>query len=116
MFKSWHMYVDDIFAVIPNRHIQDALKLLNIQDNSLKFTLETEIDGQLPFLDLKITRNSNRLTSYQKLKRSYYGTFLSTWSNRLTFGMYKKPTHTECCHGLTIRKRSLKVLPVYSTK
>jgi hypothetical protein len=33
------------FAVIPNRHIQDALKLLNIQDNSLRFTLETEIDG-----------------------------------------------------------------------
>jgi hypothetical protein len=42
------------FAVIPNRHTQDALKLLNIQDNPLKFTLETEIDGQLPFLDLKI--------------------------------------------------------------
>ena len=51
-----------------------SLKLLNIQNNSLKFTLETEIDGQLPFLDLKITRNSNRLT----------------------FGMYRKPTHTEC--------------------
>ena len=48
MFKTWHRYVDDIFAVIPNRHIQDALKLLNI----LKFTLETEIDGQLPFLIL----------------------------------------------------------------
>ena len=58
MFKTWHRYVDDIFAIITNRLIQDALKLLNIQDNSLKFTLETEIDGQLPFLDLKIKRNS----------------------------------------------------------
>jgi hypothetical protein len=47
--------------------------LLKIQDNSLKFTLETEIDGQLPFLDLKIKRNSDRLT----------------------FGIYRKPTHTE---------------------
>ena len=36
--------------------------------------METEIDGQLPFLDLKITRNSNRIT----------------------FGIYRKPTHTEC--------------------
>ena len=66
-------YVDDIFAIIPNRLIQDALKLLNIQDNSLKFTLETEIDDQLPFLNLKIKRNPDRLT----------------------FGIYRKPTHTE---------------------
>ena len=64
MFKTWQRYVDGIFAVIPYRHIQEALKLLNIQDNSLKFTLETEIDGQLPFLDLKITRNSNRPPHY----------------------------------------------------
>ena len=62
MFKTWHRYVDDIVAIIPNKLIQDALKLLNIQDNSLKFTLETEIDGQLPFLDLKIKRNSDRPT------------------------------------------------------
>ena len=68
------LYVDDIFAVIPNRQIQDALKLLNIQDNCLKFTLETDIDDQLRFLNLKITRNSNRLI----------------------FGIYRKPTHTEC--------------------
>ena len=38
-----------------------------------KCILETEIDGQLPFLDLKIKRNSDRLT----------------------FGIYRKPTHTE---------------------
>ena len=53
MFKTWQRYADDIFAVIPNRHIQDALHLLNIQDNFLKFTLETEIDGQLPFSGLE---------------------------------------------------------------
>ena len=61
-------YVDDIFAVIPNRHIQGAFKLLNIQDNSLKFILETEIDGQLSFLDLKILRNSNRLIFWYMLQ------------------------------------------------
>ena len=32
MFKTWHWYVDDIIAMIPNRHIQDAFILLNIQD------------------------------------------------------------------------------------
>ena len=47
--------------ILKSIDIQDALKLLNIQDNSLKFTLETEIDGELPFLDLKITRKSNKL-------------------------------------------------------
>jgi hypothetical protein len=68
MFKTWHRYVDNIFAVIPNRHIQYALKLLNIQNNSLRFTLETEVDGQLPFLDLKITRNSSRLIQNQHMQ------------------------------------------------
>ena len=32
------------------------------------------MDGQLPFMDLRIMRNSNKLT----------------------FGMYRKPTHIEC--------------------
>ena len=62
MFKTWHWYVDEIFAVIPKRHIQDALTLLNIQVNSLRFAFETEIEGQLPFFDLIIIVNFNRLT------------------------------------------------------
>ena len=60
MFKTWHR---SIFAVIPNRRIQDALTLLkNIQDNSIRFTLETEIDVQLPFMDLRIISKSNKVT------------------------------------------------------
>ena len=58
IFKTWHRYVDS-FVVIPNRHIQDALTLLNIQDNSIRFILETDIDGQLPFFGLE---NYNKLT------------------------------------------------------
>ena len=73
IFKIWHRYVDNIFTIIPSRHIHDALKLLNIQDNFFKFTLETEIDSQLPFLDFKITTKSNRLTFgiYRKKKTTY---------------------------------------------
>ena len=58
--KSLSLYVQNLAQVCRwhfcNNTQQDALKLLNIQDNSLKFTLETEIDGQLPFLDLKIKK------------------------------------------------------------
>ena len=50
---------------------QNALAFLN---NSLRFALETEIDGQLPFFGLG---------NYKKFQR-------------LTFTTYRKPTHTEC--------------------
>ena len=50
-------YVDNSFAVIPNRQIQDALIMLNIQDNSIRFTMETEIDVQLPFFGLENYKN-----------------------------------------------------------
>ena len=61
VFKRRHKYVDDIFAVIPNIHIQDTLTLLNIQDNSIRFTLDTKIDGQLPFF---------KLTNYMKFQQT----------------------------------------------
>ena len=40
MFKTTHRYVDNIFALIPNRHIPEELKLLNIQLVNYVFGLE----------------------------------------------------------------------------
>ena len=73
MFKSWFRFVDDIFAIVDKNLIDDSLKLLNLQDKSIKFTLETENSGSIPFLDLRIMRKDNKLE----------------------FGIYRKPTHVD---------------------
>lgn len=73
IFKTWYRYVDDVFAIVPDRFVTDALKLLNIQQSSIQFTMEIEKDNHLPFLDLKIIKENNQLT----------------------FGIYHKPTHTD---------------------
>jgi hypothetical protein len=67
--------VDDTFVVWP--HGQDSLheflQYLNQQHSSIKFTMEQEHSGKLPFLDVLITRNQD-------------GTLHHT--------IYRKPTHT----------------------
>ena len=49
IFKMWHRYVDDIIAIVPSKLTGDSLKLLNLQDTALKFTMEIETEKQLPF-------------------------------------------------------------------
>ena len=73
IFKTWYRYVDDIFAVVNDKWSEDAEKLLNLQDSSIKFTSEWEINGVLPFLDLKIIRNKEKLE----------------------FGIFRKESHTD---------------------
>ncbi|XP_071792712.1 uncharacterized protein [Asterias amurensis] len=72
----WLRYVDDTFVVWP--HGQDSLheflQYLNQQHSSIKFTMEQEHSGKLPFLDVLITRNQD-------------GT--------LHHSIYRKPTHTD---------------------
>ncbi|XP_055615112.1 uncharacterized protein LOC129761417 [Toxorhynchites rutilus septentrionalis] len=71
--RMWRRYVDDIFAVVKERYLKQTLELLNSRHRTIKFTVEKEKDGTLPFLDLYITRKED---------------------NRLKFGIYRKPTST----------------------
>ena len=73
MFKTWHRYVDDIMAIVPKKLLEDSLTLLNLQETSLKFTMEKENEKQLPFLHLKLMRKENKIS----------------------FGIHRKPTHTQ---------------------
>jgi hypothetical protein len=66
-------YVDDIFCIMEKHKIQETLNTLNSQHDSIKFTYETEVNRVLPFLDLEIIRNNNKLE----------------------FGIYRKPTLTQ---------------------
>lgn len=72
--RVWWRYVDDILAPVKERYLDQTLVMLNARHNSIKFTVEKEIDGKLPFLDLMTTREED-------------GT--------VKFGIYRKPTSTD---------------------
>jgi len=61
MYTSWNRYVDDIFCIVKEKHFDDSLNLLNIQDKNINFTMEIEKSDYLPFLDLRIIKNNNKL-------------------------------------------------------
>ena len=73
IFKMWLRYVDDILAIVPKKLVDDSVKLLNLHEKSIKFTVEIETNGYLPFLDLKIIRNNDKIE----------------------FGIHRKSTHGE---------------------
>ncbi|XP_055612524.1 uncharacterized protein LOC129759133 [Uranotaenia lowii] len=72
--RVWWRYVDDIFATVKERYLPQTLEVLNNQHSSIKFTVEKEVDGKLPFLDLLISRKED---------------------NTVKFGIYRKPTSTD---------------------
>ena len=71
--KIWKRYVDDTFPVLDRDHVDDFLQHLNCQQSTIRFTMETERDNTIPFLDITVTRDSDCL---------------------VTTTVYRKPTHT----------------------
>lgn len=71
----WHRYVDDVFCIWTGstRQLDNFLNFLNSLNPNIQFTLETENNDQLNFLDLTITRINNKLK----------------------FGIYRKPTTSD---------------------
>ena len=73
--RVWLRYVDDIFAVFDTQKydINDFINRLNEVHASINFTYETEQNGSLPFLDIKVIKNQGHLE----------------------FDIYRKNTHTD---------------------
>ncbi|CAF1508570.1 unnamed protein product [Adineta steineri] len=54
---EWYRYVDDTFILMePTAEVDDVLAILNSFHPSITFTKAPEIDGSLPFLDVRVTR------------------------------------------------------------
>ena len=70
----WKGYVDDIFTVLPRGQIQQFHDHLNSIEPTIKFTIEMEQEGSLPFLDTRVTRNGD---------------------GSLTTTVFKKKTHSD---------------------
>ncbi|XP_035701311.1 uncharacterized protein LOC110862299 [Folsomia candida] len=69
----WRRYVDDVIAIIRQRRNKKILQEINNFHPSIKFTIEEEKEGRLPFLDVM---------TYQKS------------DNSIGHHIYRKPTHT----------------------
>ena len=72
--RIWKRYVDDAFTILDRENVDDFLQHLNNQQPSIRFTMETEKDNKLAFLDTAVLREPD---------------------GRLTTSVYRKPTHTD---------------------
>lgn len=54
-------YVDDLFAVIKKQDEERILKIFNSYHNKIKFTIEREENNSLPYLDMKLYRENNKI-------------------------------------------------------
>ena len=67
--KIWKRYVDDSFVIIKEHSVSNFHDTLNAVDPKISFTIETENNGQISFLDTLITRKNGAVTIsvYRKL-------------------------------------------------
>ena len=72
--RIWKRCIDDTFTVMKQHNADNFLSHLNQQHPSIRFTIETENNNKIPFLDTLVTREPDG-----KLLRS----------------VYRKPTHTD---------------------
>ena len=89
--KIWERHVDDIFSIIRKSNLHDFFQHINSLHLKTKFTIETEQNSQLPFLDTLIQRNSD---------------------STISFRVYRKPTHSNhylrfTSHRLARAKKSV---------
>ena len=80
--KTWFRFVDDVFSIIRKVDVEAFLAHLNQQHPSIRFTIEKEEDGTLPFLDTRVHRcegGSLRTSIYRK--PTHTGSYLHFESN-----------------------------------
>ena len=72
--RLWKRYVDDTFCILRKGSTEELLHHLNRVRPTIKFTVEQEEDGTLPFLDTLLRRRED---------------------GSLDVSVYRKPTHTD---------------------
>ena len=72
----YRRYVDDTFPLFRSKnHIKKFQSYLNGQHKIIKSTSETENENFISFLDIKISRENNKFTTWVYRKPSFSGVF-----------------------------------------
>jgi len=86
--QKWLRYVDDVFATLRCKEDADGiLEFLNSQHPNIRFTIELEENGQLPFLDTLVKRCIGKSVTTVYHKKTFTGVYLN-WTS-LTAKRYK---------------------------
>ena len=75
--KLWLRFVDDVFSILKKNAVENLLEHLNSQHRSITFTVEREVDHQLPFMDVKVHRNERSLKTSVYRKPTHTGRYLN---------------------------------------
>ena len=75
--KLFERYMDDILRTTKESLIENKLSEINLLHPNLKFTLEVEQNGKLPFLDIGIEHHENALSSTWYCKPTDTGMILN---------------------------------------
>ncbi|UYV72158.1 hypothetical protein LAZ67_9001984 [Cordylochernes scorpioides] len=98
----WKRYIDDVLC-ITEVDVSIIINFLNSLRPFLKFTYELEENGSLPFLDLQLTRNQNKIETKIYRKPTHTGNYL----NFNSFG--------PICHKVAVVKTLSKRLTTHFT-
>lgn len=79
----WYRYVDDIFTVWNDDwgSFETFFQKLNDLVPNIKFKVEWEVDGKLPFLDVLVIRDNGKLSFSVYRKPTHSGSYLHYFSN-----------------------------------
>jgi len=93
----YYRYVDDIILTAPSESLDQILHVFNAQHKRLQFTIETEIDKRISFLDLTFINKDGKLIFDIFHKPTFSGRYLSYYSHHpvnhkkgVIFGMTDK--------------------------
>lgn len=75
-------YVDDLFAVIKKADEEIILDTLNAYHNKIKFTVEKEKDGTLPYLDMMIINDNSKIITNWYAKPTSSGRMINFYSTQ----------------------------------
>ena len=98
----WYHYMDGIFTILHEYAIKKFTEHISSQSEHIKFTIEAEQDGQLPFLDTLVILNDDgtmKTKIYRKL--TYTDQYLNCDSNH-HLEHKKSVVHTLLCRAETV--------------
>ena len=95
--KYYNRFMDDTFILFScESHVKKFHKYLNSGHKNMTFTFEVEKGNSLPFLDVSVTRDDNKLVTSLYRKPTFsglYSNFYSFMPNRYKEGLIKPLLH-----------------------